>query len=630
MVCSQPAWDSGAVYTGGKKVSYNDNEYSANWWTQNERPDKSGAWSLIAACPVINNPSLDIGFNLIDDNTWDTQAVRRVLYTFAYGGQVSEAQIEALAALPPKDAIQKMLTFAPSNHEISQPHPDDEAKLWELTDGSMRDNAELWSSNNSQNPVVADYQFRYEITLGDYQRLESIWSRLGMSRGLNPFRQKIGLWETNYHMAANVDTGVNYGQIITYYDDILASLADITTPYTDTLTTAAASAAIATQYGHHSNRMVKDECRCNEDFAREYHQLFFGIHGDDDMDYHEEVSIKNTAKALTDFTDFDFRKGIGFPEIIGYGSSSEHYEGALEILGPLNFGNHAYERMSELSKVAIEHPESLKRLPVMIIKGLADDSPSADDMIEIRGAWNTMANKDLLTFLQAYAISEQFHDGSVIKYLTSVDRKMQINNQLVVTNNDIDPIFHGLTSNLESEQALPFRLKHNVFGAQTGLEAAQSTDVFRHNYNDLTEGSYYLHRVTDTNQPNWGKDWASIIPQDETENYRVNEVGEWLWRRFIGSDLANYGSLERAYVNALLATGYSLQKAASPDDLAVSYSTLELETDSDLLAIQQEQANTLLNLDNDTIGKQRSANRYVGQAIAFIVATPYIFARGGE
>ena len=94
--------------------------------------------------------------------------------------------------------------------------------------------------------------------------------------------------------------------------------------------------------------------------------------------------------------------------------------------------------------------------------------------------------------------------------------------------------------------------------------------------------------------------------------------------------MTHYGSLERAYVNALLATGYSLQKAASPDDLEVFYSSQELENDSVLLNIQQEHANAVLNLDSDYVGLQRTANHRVGQAIGFIVGTPYIFARGGE
>ncbi|WP_435106559.1 glycoside hydrolase family 19 protein [Nocardiopsis synnemataformans] len=44
------AWSSSAVYTGGGQVSYNGRNYTAKWWTQNERPGTSDVWADQGAC----------------------------------------------------------------------------------------------------------------------------------------------------------------------------------------------------------------------------------------------------------------------------------------------------------------------------------------------------------------------------------------------------------------------------------------------------------------------------------------------------------------------------------------------------------------------------------------------------
>ncbi|MEI7034264.1 glycoside hydrolase family 19 protein [Streptomyces pratensis] len=44
------AWSSSAVYTNGGVVSYNGRNYTAKWWTQNERPGTSQVWADQGAC----------------------------------------------------------------------------------------------------------------------------------------------------------------------------------------------------------------------------------------------------------------------------------------------------------------------------------------------------------------------------------------------------------------------------------------------------------------------------------------------------------------------------------------------------------------------------------------------------
>ncbi|MFT2020451.1 glycoside hydrolase family 19 protein [Streptomyces sp. 796.1] len=43
-------WTSSAVYTGGNTVSYNGHNWSAKWWTQNEKPGSADVWSDQGAC----------------------------------------------------------------------------------------------------------------------------------------------------------------------------------------------------------------------------------------------------------------------------------------------------------------------------------------------------------------------------------------------------------------------------------------------------------------------------------------------------------------------------------------------------------------------------------------------------
>ncbi|MEU2764021.1 glycoside hydrolase family 19 protein [Streptomyces sp. NPDC007094] len=47
--CATP-WNSSAVYTNGGTVSYNGRNYTAKWWTQNERPGASDVWADKGAC----------------------------------------------------------------------------------------------------------------------------------------------------------------------------------------------------------------------------------------------------------------------------------------------------------------------------------------------------------------------------------------------------------------------------------------------------------------------------------------------------------------------------------------------------------------------------------------------------
>lgn len=44
------AWNSSSVYTGGGAASYNGHNWSAKWWTQNEKPGSSDVWADKGSC----------------------------------------------------------------------------------------------------------------------------------------------------------------------------------------------------------------------------------------------------------------------------------------------------------------------------------------------------------------------------------------------------------------------------------------------------------------------------------------------------------------------------------------------------------------------------------------------------
>jgi hypothetical protein len=561
------------------------------------------------------------GFTTVNDESWDVTAVRKVLHTFALGGQATDEQIQTWADMSPQNAITQMLTFGEHNAKLSPVGPEDLDRL-DTRDGTLHGLSAFWSSNDAENGVPAERRDHFEID----NMLSELWAKAATSRGLNPFRHRIGLWETNYHLAVNLDSGVNKAQVARYYEDILGALAR-GAPYQDVLTTAALSAAAATQYGHRMNRYVHDECKCNEDFAREYFQLFFGILGEDDPSYHETVTIKNMAAVLTDMEVPPEHTPLEDYVIFG---TEEHYPGTLELLHIPVDGTTAQERVEVLSPIAIEHPESLASLPVKIVSDLADDEMTEAKAKVLREAWADMPQKDLLAFLRDYAISTQFHRSDRVKHWTTPERYLTVTNLVTVKNEENDLDVYNLNA-YESEGVKIFAPTHNVFGSQTGKDAADSSDVFRAQLNRVMDDEWQYRggkavRYGET----WVKDWSNLVPRGENGTFIVRDVANWLWQRFIADGLQNFGTLERAYAYALLATDSDFNELAAPGDTERVFTSEELETDDDLSGLMDSLAGQTIQLDSSDSATRQRAHERVGQAINFIVGTPYVFAEEGR
>ena len=563
------------------------------------------------------------GFDPVAESRWDETAVRKVLGTFAFGGQAEDVQIALWAGMPARQAIVEMLTFDTHNLKLSKPSPRDTDNL-ALRDGTLKGLSDFWSSDLPGNPVYRDHR-RYYTDDGDLNR---IWAKAATSRGLNPFRQKIGMWEAHYHMAVNQNAGVPDYVIIHYYDEIMNNLARGMS-YDQVLANAAASAAIALQYGHRKNSYKDGECRCNEDFAREFHQLFFGILGTYNPERHETIAIKNTARALTDmpvpWLDYIDR----YAKTIVYGSEY-HYPGTLNILETPIGGSNALQRLRQLARVAIRHPESLANLPVKIIEGLADDNLTEAKKAKIRLAWAAMAEKNLLDFLRAYSVSKMFHLPDRVKLSTSFDRYLMVANKMQISNSEGYLDLYGATD-FYNEGVQAFRPKHNVFGGQTGTEAADSTDIFQYNWRRSTDQYWRMARYeSDNYDRSWTKDWSQTVPVNAFGTYVVSDVAEWLWNRFVGDGLKNFGPLERAYVVSLLASDRDLNYLLDYENLDWVISSAEAVNNPMISMLIDSLARQPMLLDSYYAEDRKTAHTRLSNAINFILATPYVFAQEGR
>jgi len=582
-------------------------------------------------------PNLNL-FESVSAEEWNETAVRKVLHAFAFGGHTSDEQIQKWASDPPADAIEEMLSLYPVNYLLSPPQED----YIHLHGKSLLSLAKHWSSSGSE--IETGLRQEYDVETEENAAV-CTWITAVTKRGLNPFFHKIGLFETNYHMAVNQEKDLSSKELIGYYDRVMGQHS-LNQSYQKVLLEAAVSPAVAEQYKHADNRYENGEFLGNEDFAREIHQLFFGILGDSDIsdpafagypatiqqyqdysDYHEYISIRHTARALTDMPTH------GEEDQISYGTEF-HHQAPLEILGVEIEGTNAKEKIEKLVEEDINHPESLKNLPLIITKVLADDFMDSQTEATVQNAWASMESKNFLDFLRSYAISKVFHSPKRVKFWTSFDRNLIYHN-LTHTSNLVS--FHDtpiLAKLLSLEGALFFRPLHNVFGGQTGLEASESSKVLKEAFNTSSarHGETLDPLGTYSNQ-SWERDWGAQISRTNTNEFQVESIAELLWEKLIADGLKNFGVLERAQTYALLAEGKDFATVADPTNPDQTYTSEEIGTDPTLAGIYASLAQSQLEyLDNyrDNRNQLRWEENYrVGIALAFIASTPYMFAQEG-
>jgi len=559
-------------------------------------------------------------FEIIDEADWNETAIRKILQIFAFGGFVRDEQIQSWAEQAPQETIQEIIHFDEHNPLLSPPElsAPPVGGLWALAE----------SLSSEESPLSEEARGSFGIE--SWASPERLWSFASLATGSNPVRQRLGLFETNYHMVVNQEAEVNNWQLLAYYDGIMEDLSTAR-PYEEVLGEAALSAAIATQYNHRENRFIDARFEGNEDFAREFHQLFFGILGEEEPEYHEFNSIRNTAKALTGLEVERVEEGdeTRLSEMVIF-SSEHHYPGSLEILHQEIQGANTQEKIRALAKWSIQHPESLNNLPILIIQGLADDLLDEEDRAEIVRVWGAMEKKDLLRFLRSYAISTLFHSSKRIKYWSSIERNLIACNLITLDPKASPYGIYNPLDQIHREGVQIFRPTKDVFGGETGLDAFNSAAVFREAYNHSSDRYWFYARTEEEAHPDWSKDWSTWIPKGADGTWRLKAVSEWLWQRFITDDLKHLGTLERAYLYAYVGAGKDFGLFVDENNSAAVYSSEEIESRDSLQELMRDMELAILPLDSEDPEERLNANYRVGLGINFILATPYAFLQEGR
>ncbi|HMZ62262.1 MAG TPA: hypothetical protein PL048_26055, partial [Leptospiraceae bacterium] len=135
------------------------------------------------------------------------------------------------------------------------------------------------------------------------------------------------------------------------------------------------------------------------------------------------------------------------------------------------------------------------------------------------------------------------------------------------------------------------------------------------------------------------KPFDLIIPKGSDGKWRVKQVAEWLWNRFIGDGNLNMGNLERAHLYALLGSGYDLnyfmakdKKDSTINTTSYGYGdsgTNDIALSTELKTKIDDAGVAVMTLD-DTGTKGDEARTRVGLAIDFIIALPFMFVQEGK
>jgi hypothetical protein len=611
-----------------------------------------------------------VTLSTVKSKDWDELYVRRVLNAFAYGGLATDAQIEAWAGLKPGQAVAEILTFHAVNDKLSPPDGGDET---DLHCGSLAELQDFWSSDNPGNVMKYTDRYLYAVlstNLSLYtSNLQRTWTKAVNTRGCNPFLLKMALYITNYHASITVHK-TRAGLIRDYYDNIMLGLQNGDN-FIELMTISATDAALARAYGHQYSR-YKDSTETftgTDDFGREFHQLLFRIQGvTEDPVYHEDTTIEHSAWMLAgmdidrnkdaygsansgdwyigpiDFTDhLDNYYNNGEPDPRSIDNFTNHYHAdlgansCLEILHEQICGGSAGEKITALALVAAAHPESMDNVPVSFINFFADDNLDQDKIDAIRGSWSE-AGYDLLVFFRSYAASKEFHSADTFKYRTAFDRNLQIHNANTLDNEEVfgRQYYDSPRNRMAVQGAEVFEPAHDVFGGQTGYQAANNRYIFKDAYAENVNNTGFLDDTSDdytleagseefpATVFTWTKEWDAVIPVNGNGEYVVAEVAQWLWNHFIGDGGKNFDAIARAHVHALLSSERDFAYSVDSENREAVYTSEQILNDPDVSVVDQVNAAQLMDFSSST------DNRRVGMAVNFISMTPYAFAMEGQ
>jgi hypothetical protein len=597
----------------------------------------------------------------VNSKHWNEAYVRRVLNTFAFGGLATDAQIEIWGDMSPEQAVGEILTFNSINDKLSPPEAGDDNDLHCGTLGQLQ---EFWSGNDAGNITKFSDRRLYAVLGTDLRlntnNLQRTWTKAISTRGCNPFLHKMALYITNYHASISIHK-TRAGLIRDYYDAIMVGLQNGDN-FVELMTIAAKDAALSRAYGHEYS--VYNNWRGmffgTDDFAREFHQLLFRIQGEtEEPAYHEDTTIEHSAwmfsgmgidrdqgayesinandwyRGPIDFTDHydNYTNPRYIKNVTNHYRGGQGTDSCLEIYHQEVCGANAGEKIAILARIAGSHPESLDNVPVTIIDFFADDNLSAKKIDAIRGSW-AVADFDLLAFIRKYASSKQFHDATTFKYKNAFDRNLTIQNANTLDNEEVfgREYWDSPRTRMQTQGAEVFEPAHDVFGGQTGFQAANNRYIFKYAYGSNVDSTSFLYDRSDTytlvageDAPvyTWTKEWDEVIPVNAAGEYVVSEVADWLWNRFIGDGGKNFDPIARAQVHALLATDRDFAYVVDNSNPDAVYSSSDI-TAGVVTSVDKANADSLMDFTNI------AANYRVGMAVNFITMMPYAFAMEGK
>ena len=640
---------------------------AATIWRLVTKPGRPGVFiEAISQSGANDTPAAYTGFTgAVSKGTgsgqWNEQAVRDVLRVFAYGGGASDADITAWANMEPSAAIVEMLGMWTINSKLANAASGGNISI-NPADGSLSRLSNIYGTTG---PATSRSDFDQKYLPWNSSPART-FAQAVPTRGLNPFRQKIAYFETNYHLALNQDKRVTDVQMFRHYDGIANELARSFRDgigYEDVLANIALSAPVATQYNHKKNQCDGSIFSGNEDFAREYHQLYFGILGvgidrsglankdsiptgnAESFNSHEQITIPQTARALSDIQVVQLGND-SFSDLATYGTT-KHCSGNLTVYAQNNAGATTDARIKSLAKISINHPESKNTLPLIIISGLADENLDASNPLigttadintkiaNIQALWSSMPTKNLIEFIRKYAISTMFLNPTRVKYVSTVDRTLTNANTTVLSNAELTYGIVRYDWEITSENINPFRPDHDVFGGQTGLEASNTDDVFRNANNSAVSGQFGQTGFWSSNNYVRVKDYRTFLPK--SADISAEDIAKFLWRRILGdATYSYYCSLERAHLVSILSSGRDLNymlcgnvdvTACATKDNVTAESAIT--TGSALATINNAAGTTLFRTGASTTDLNNDNDR-IGAAIDFILATPYNFIQVGK
>ncbi|WP_330245640.1 MULTISPECIES: glycoside hydrolase family 19 protein [unclassified Streptomyces] len=197
--CAAP-WNASSVYTGGGAASYNGHNWTAKWWTQNERPGSSDVWADQGSCGGGTDPGTPSGFVVSEAQFNQMFPSRNPFYTysgltaalsaypgFANAGSDTVKRQEAAAFLANVSHETGGLVYVVEQNTANYPHYCDTGRPYGCPAGQ--------SAYYGRGPIQLSWNFNYKAA-GDALGIDLLGNPYLVEQNAS-VAWKTGLWYWN-------------------------------------------------------------------------------------------------------------------------------------------------------------------------------------------------------------------------------------------------------------------------------------------------------------------------------------------------------------------------------------------------------------------------------------------------